>query len=108
MGVAVGFKKAEAERERRKLTLQQYLDLFTPALDWLVQCLAWRADEALFRQTMDKFKADKNGAVLNAIISAFEPRFISTNAMMFIEQIKSIDPNSFELVRSNQLIVKQN
>jgi len=63
-----------------------------------MQCLAWQADEFLFRQTMEKFKTDKNGAVLNAIISAFEPRFISANAAMFIEQIKTVDPTTFPTV----------
>jgi hypothetical protein len=62
----------------------------------MVQCLAWKADDALFRQTMDKFKQDNNGAILNAIISAFEPRFISANAMAFVEHIKASDPTTFE------------
>jgi hypothetical protein len=36
---------------------------------------------------------------LNAIISAFEPKFISGNASMFIDQIKSVDPTTFPIVR---------
>lgn len=89
-------KRYQVFRDSKGLTLSQYLDLFTPALEWLVECLAFKADDAMFKQTMAKFKEDRNGAVLNAIISAFDPKFIAANASTFVENIKSSDPSTFE------------
>jgi hypothetical protein len=76
---------------RRNLTSAEYLDLFTPALDWIVQCVAVRADEALFRSTLAKYTDKSSGIVLNSIISSFDPKFISANATLFIERIKASD-----------------
>jgi hypothetical protein len=76
---------------KRGLTSAEYLDLFTPALDWIVQCVAVRADETLFRSTLAKYTDRASGIVLNSIISSFDPKFISANAALFIERIKASD-----------------
>lgn len=76
---------------RRGLTSSEYLDLFTPALDWIVQCVAVRADETLFRSTLAKYTDSSSGIVLNSIISSFDPKFISANAALFVERIKASD-----------------
>lgn len=80
---------------QRNLTSAEYLDLFTPALDWIVQCVAVRADETLFRATLAKYTDTSSGIVLNSIISSFDPKFISTNAALFIERIKASDNEVF-------------
>ena len=80
---------------RRGLTSSEYLDLFTPALDWIVQCVAVRADESLFRSTLAKYTDPSSGIVLNSIISSFDPKFISSNASLFIERIKASDNSVF-------------
>lgn len=80
---------------RRGLTSSEYLDLFTPALDWIVQCVAVRADETLFRSTLAKYTDKSSGIVLNSIISSFDPKYISANATLFIERIKASDNTIF-------------
>lgn len=80
---------------KRGLSSAEYLDLFTPALDWIVQCVAVRADETLFRSTLAKYTDATSGIVLNSIISSFDPKFISANAALFIERIKASNNEVF-------------
>ena len=79
----------------RGLSSAEYLDLFSPSLDWIVQCVAVRSDEALFRSTLAKYTDKSSGIVLNSIISSFDPKYISANASLFIERIKASDNNVF-------------
>lgn len=80
---------------KRGLSSAEYLDLFTPALDWIVQCVAVRADETLFRSTLAKYTDPSSGIVLNSIIASFDPKYISANAALFVERIKASDNKIF-------------
>jgi hypothetical protein len=87
--------RMQKQIERRGLTKTQYLDLYTPALDWILHCLAYRADQSLLRNILDKCKQSKNGILLNAILSSVQPQFICDNASQIIEYIKQTDPETF-------------
>lgn len=66
-----------------------YFNLFVPALDWLLQCVAYRAPESVLETILAQCKAQSNNALLlNAIMSSFPPDFISGRAMLFIELIR--------------------
>jgi hypothetical protein len=88
-------EKMQKEIARRGLTKLQYLDLFTPALDWLLHCLAFKASESLLKQILDKYKESKNGILLNAILAEFPPRYICANATNIIEFIKQADVETY-------------
>lgn len=88
----------QKEIARRGLTKLQYLDLFTPALDWLLHCLAFKASESLLKQILDKYKESKNGILLNAILAEFPPRYICANATNIIEFIKQADVETYPRV----------
>jgi hypothetical protein len=34
--------------ESRRIDRVRYLDLYSPALDWVLECIAYRGDQALF------------------------------------------------------------
>ncbi|XP_059139678.1 VPS35 endosomal protein-sorting factor-like [Physella acuta] len=76
----------------QKLEMPQYLTLFSPALDWILQCLAHSASEKLLNQTLDKCKEQCNNALMiNSIMSAFQPQYIANRALIFTEMIRDCE-----------------
>jgi hypothetical protein len=88
----------QKEIARRGVSKLQYLDLFTPALDWLLHCLAFKAPESTLKQILEKYKESKNGILLNAILAEFSPRYICAHSMNIIEFIKQADVETFPRV----------
>ncbi|KAL8591014.1 hypothetical protein ACOMHN_021779 [Nucella lapillus] len=80
----------------QKLEMPHYLTLFSPPLDWILQCLAHRAPDALLHATLDKCKQQCNNALLlNSIMSAFHPQFIANRATFFTEMIRECEDTGF-------------
>ncbi|CAL1536882.1 unnamed protein product [Lymnaea stagnalis] len=76
----------------QKLEMPRYLTLFSPALDWILQCLAHSASETLLNETMDQCKQHCNNALMiNSIMSAFQPQFIANRALVFTEMIRDCE-----------------
>ncbi|KAK6187960.1 hypothetical protein SNE40_005876 [Patella caerulea] len=76
----------------QKLEMPRYLTLFSPAVDWLLQCCAHRASDKLLTQILEKCKAQCNSALLvNSIMAAFNPQFIAARSSMFSEMIKDCE-----------------
>lgn len=48
------------ELEKQSLSLQTYLNLYTPSLDWILQILTVRADESLLTEILDRCKQQPN------------------------------------------------
>eukprot|EP01121_Diplochlamys_sp_Union-15-3_P005331 TRINITY_DN15662_c0_g1_i1.p1 TRINITY_DN15662_c0_g1~~TRINITY_DN15662_c0_g1_i1.p1 ORF type:complete len:475 (+),score=91.91 TRINITY_DN15662_c0_g1_i1:48-1427(+) len=82
--------------ESRRVTKSEYLDLYSPALDWILQCLAFRANESILNDVLEKYQKCKNGILLNAIISSFLPQQIANNAVALVNFIKETDAESFD------------
>jgi hypothetical protein len=74
----------------------QYLELFTPCVEWLTECIANNAGEDIFFRTLQKYETmgGKQSVFLNAIISSFEPHIISNSASLLIQQIKECDDST--------------
>ncbi|KAH9503976.1 VPS35 endosomal protein sorting factor-like [Bulinus truncatus] len=76
----------------QKLDMPRYLALFSPALDWILQCLAHNAPEVLLNETLERCKQHCNNALMiNSIMSAFQPQYIANRAMVFTEMIRDCD-----------------
>ncbi|XP_041062285.1 VPS35 endosomal protein-sorting factor-like isoform X2 [Carcharodon carcharias] len=95
------FKQIHGETVQNQLAVQRveipvYLTLYTPAIDWILQCIAYRAPEALLTEMMDRCKKLGNNALLlNSVMSAFRPEFIATRSMDFIGMIKDCEESGF-------------
>nr|KAG5704115.1 hypothetical protein BaRGS_009645 [Batillaria attramentaria] len=80
----------------QKMEMPQYLTLFSPALDWILQCLAHRASDATLTATLEKCRQQCNNALLlNSIMSAFQPQFIASRATLFTEMIRECEDQGF-------------
>ncbi|KAL9658300.1 hypothetical protein ABK040_015620 [Willaertia magna] len=78
------------------LTKEQYLDLFRPAFDWMLEVLGKDTNESLFHQVMDRYQKQgkQNAIILNSIISSFEPHIISSAASLLIYEIKECNEST--------------
>uniref|UniRef100_A0A663N952 VPS35 endosomal protein-sorting factor-like n=1 Tax=Athene cunicularia TaxID=194338 RepID=A0A663N952_ATHCN len=73
-----------------------YLTLYSPAIDWILQCIAYRAPEILLTEMMERCKKLGNNALLlNSVMSAFRAEFIAARSMDFIGMIKECDESGF-------------
>lgn len=80
----------------QKLELSRYLVIYSPALDWILQCIAHRANEAVLDSVLGKCQAKCNRALLhNSIILAFKPAFISGRAVEFANMIRECEELGF-------------
>uniref|UniRef100_A0A3P9DTR7 VPS35 endosomal protein-sorting factor-like n=1 Tax=Maylandia zebra TaxID=106582 RepID=A0A3P9DTR7_9CICH len=77
------FRQISSENVRAQLVLQrvempEYLTLYSPAISWILQCIAYRAPEGH-----------------NLIMRAFRPEFVAARATDFIGMIKDCDEAGF-------------
>jgi len=77
--------------EENRLTLSDYVILYSPAIEWILQCIAHKADPNIFDIVLSKCKEGGNGLVLNHIISSFHPDYIAANADTLANLIKDSD-----------------
>ncbi|EGD73723.1 hypothetical protein PTSG_05429 [Salpingoeca rosetta] len=87
-------KQVSTDHVRRQLKEQristgEYMHIFSPAIDWIMQCVAHKADAATLREIMDTCQANKGSSVLlNAVIASFPTGYVSRRATQFISLIK--------------------
>uniref|UniRef100_UPI00358F8339 VPS35 endosomal protein-sorting factor-like isoform X2 n=1 Tax=Myxine glutinosa TaxID=7769 RepID=UPI00358F8339 len=80
------------------LDMSTYLTLYSPAIDWILQCVAYHASEHVLLEVMDHCrKLGNNALLLNSILCAFQPQFIAARTMAFISMIKECDDNGFPM-----------
>ncbi|XP_036290319.1 VPS35 endosomal protein-sorting factor-like isoform X3 [Pipistrellus kuhlii] len=76
--------------------LSSYLPLYSPAMDWIFQCISYRAPENLLTEMMERCKKLGNNALLlNSVMSAFRAEFIATRSLDFIGMIKECSEAGF-------------
>ncbi|RZC42930.1 UPF0505 protein C16orf62 -like protein, partial [Asbolus verrucosus] len=74
---------------QQKMTLSAYMSLFTPALDYMLQTVAYDAPDALLNDLLDRCKLQGNSSlILNTVMSAFKPASISNRTLQFLEMIE--------------------
>ncbi|KAK7918891.1 hypothetical protein WMY93_010175 [Mugilogobius chulae] len=79
------FRQLSGESVQNQLVIQrvempEYLTLFSPAINWILQCIAYRAPECFVAE----FRHE-----------AFRPEFVATRATDFIGMIKECDEAGF-------------
>uniref|UniRef100_A0A8C4Q800 VPS35 endosomal protein-sorting factor-like n=1 Tax=Eptatretus burgeri TaxID=7764 RepID=A0A8C4Q800_EPTBU len=80
------------------LDMSTYLTLYSPAIDWILQCVAYRTSEHVLLEVMDRCrKLGNNALLLNSILCAFQSPFIAARTMAFISMIKECDDNGFPM-----------
>uniref|UniRef100_A0A671SRX9 VPS35 endosomal protein-sorting factor-like n=1 Tax=Sinocyclocheilus anshuiensis TaxID=1608454 RepID=A0A671SRX9_9TELE len=95
------FRQVHGESVQNQLVLQRveipiYLTLYSPAIHWILQCVAYRAPEVLLTEMMDRCKKLGNNALLlNSVMWAFRAEFVATRATDFISMIKDCDEAGF-------------
>lgn len=77
------------------MTQNDYLNLFSPALDWLLQLLSHGGDEKTFITVMKKFKKAKMSLLLNAILTSFKPQYIAKHALLLAGLIRDTEDEHF-------------
>ncbi|XP_053781762.1 VPS35 endosomal protein-sorting factor-like isoform X3 [Desmodus rotundus] len=76
--------------------LSSYLPLYSPAMDWIFQCLSYHAPETLLTEMMERCKKLGNNALLlNSVMSAFRAEFVATRSIDFIGMIKECNEAGF-------------
>ncbi|XP_037610295.1 VPS35 endosomal protein sorting factor-like isoform X1 [Sebastes umbrosus] len=95
------FRQISGEIVQNQLVLQrvevpEYLTLYSPAINWILQCIAYRAPEPLLTEMMERCKKLGNNALLlNSVMRAFRPEFVAARATDFIGMIKDCDEAGF-------------
>ncbi|XP_043273833.1 VPS35 endosomal protein-sorting factor-like [Venturia canescens] len=82
----------KAELSKQATNLHSYLNLYTPALDWILQVMARTASENILVEVLSRCKQQsQSGLLLNAILVAFKPAYIATRSMEFVNFIAQCD-----------------
>lgn len=81
--------------EQTGVSFPDYMKLYSPSLEWQLQCIAHGAPNATLESILDKYTENKNAVVLNHIISSFHPDFIASHAHIITKHIRESDPNSY-------------
>ncbi|KAG8558157.1 hypothetical protein GDO81_016885 [Engystomops pustulosus] len=95
------FKQIHSDTVQNQLAVQAveipiYLTLYSPAIDWMLRCIAYRAPDSLLTEMMERCKKLGNNALLlNSVMSAFRAEFIAARSMSFIGMIKECDEAGF-------------
>uniref|UniRef100_A0A4W5MB84 VPS35 endosomal protein-sorting factor-like n=1 Tax=Hucho hucho TaxID=62062 RepID=A0A4W5MB84_9TELE len=95
------FRQIHGDSVQNQLVLQRveipvYLTLYSPAIHWILQCVSYRAPEALLTEMMERCKnLGNNALLLNSVMWAFRAEFIATRATDFIGMIKDCDEAGF-------------
>ncbi|EGG17750.1 hypothetical protein DFA_08749 [Cavenderia fasciculata] len=79
----------------QRISLTDYLGLYSPSVEWLLQCLAHNGKPNILEEVLAIFRESKNSLLLNHIISSFPPEYICTNSTMFSNFIKEADSISY-------------
>lgn len=81
--------------EEQKITRADYFSLYSPSLEWLLQCIAHNADNKILESVIEKYKESKSALILNHIVSSFHPDFISSKAHLITALIRECDDSGY-------------
>lgn len=88
------FSSVDVVRKNR-ISLDEYIDLFSPALEWLLQCCAFEGKEDLFYAFCSQYKElCNNSAVLLQILNCFKAPVLSKYATNVVALIKESEDNT--------------
>ena len=93
-----GNSRIEVFAAKSDMPMPEYLDLYTPALEWLLQCIGHNATQELLDVILKKYKETDNALVLDHILASFQPSFISPRALDFAALIREANDTYFPKV----------
>ncbi|XP_020613263.1 UPF0505 protein C16orf62-like [Orbicella faveolata] len=80
----------------QRLEMPQYLQLYPPALDWILQCIAQKSPESTLTDILNRCEKQCNSALLlNSVITAYKPEYIAERALQFTELIRNCEEAGF-------------
>uniref|UniRef100_A0A3Q3J5X5 VPS35 endosomal protein-sorting factor-like n=1 Tax=Monopterus albus TaxID=43700 RepID=A0A3Q3J5X5_MONAL len=89
-------ESVQSQLVQQRVEVPEYLTLYSPAISWILQCIAYRAPEPLLMEMMERCKKLGNNALLlNSVMRAFRPEFVAARAADFIGMIKDCDEAGF-------------
>lgn len=78
------------ELAAQKMDIPTYMTIFTPALDYILQAVACDASDNLLADLLEKCKQKGSSPlILNTIMAAFKPSYISARTWQFLEIIEN-------------------
>ena len=77
----------DAYIQKFKMSIPDWMDLFSPALDWLTQCLAPLQTRLSFSAIMRKYEEHQEGLVLHHLIDKFKPQFLASEAFAVLRLV---------------------
>ncbi|XP_076626675.1 VPS35 endosomal protein-sorting factor-like isoform X2 [Colletes latitarsis] len=84
------------ELVKQNMSLQSYLNLYSPALDWILQILVATTSESHLEGVLSECKKQTNNSLLlNSVLTAFKPTYIAARAMEFVNLIISTEDDGF-------------
>lgn len=76
----------------QRLDVPEYLFLYAPAIEWILQCLSHQAKDVTLDDVLSQVKDSTSSAiVLNAVLCSFRPEYISSLALQFADMIKDAE-----------------
>jgi len=81
----------------QRTSIQHYLVLYTPALDWVLSCLAYNASNKLLDTVLQRCSdmSAGNAVLLNSIMASFKTDFIAARAVELARKIRDMDDVGF-------------
>nr|XP_031837161.1 VPS35 endosomal protein sorting factor-like isoform X1 [Nomia melanderi] len=84
------------ELVKQSMSLYSYLNLYSPALDWILQILVATTPENLLEDVLSQSKKQTNSSLLlNSILIAFKPSYIAVRAIDFLNLITAIQDDGY-------------
>ncbi|KAK2587997.1 hypothetical protein KPH14_004073 [Odynerus spinipes] len=84
------------ELSKQNITLHSYLNLYLPALDWILQVLVATASDTLLEEVLSRCKQQaKSSLLLNSILTTFKPVYIAARAMDFVNLITESEDDGY-------------
>jgi len=81
--------------QKAKIALDEYIDLYSPAVQWMLQNIGYRGSEELFFALIQQYRDYcNNSIVLLHLLSSFRPQLVSKHALDMVQLIKASDTNS--------------
>ncbi|CAK9815608.1 VPS35 endosomal protein-sorting factor-like [Anthophora plagiata] len=81
---------------KQNMILYSYLNLYSPALDWILQVLVATTSENLLEHVLVQCKNQANSSLLlNSVLTAFKPSYVAGRAMDFMNLIIAAEDDGF-------------
>lgn len=76
--------------KENKISKGDYIDLFNPCLDWIIQCIAYQANDEEFFALLQRYKDGwNNSIILLHILSHFKDSYLSRRSKLVCRLIKN-------------------